>query len=391
MIRKLGLGLTSLLLVLAVSGCTTLAKWGFIEKSNLTPPAPLVNFKPELSVQRVWSVNAGYGTKKQNLKLLIADYNNTLITADVYGNVYAFDQTTGKPIWRERLGAEIMSGPSAGNGMVVVTNVKARAIALNAENGKPMWSQPIPNIALAAPAITGNQVIIKTIDGNMISLDTASGAQNWQFHHDEPTLILRGSSTPQVSSGKIVAGFADGQLVALDQSSGNMVWEVPVATPSGSTQIEQMVDIDADPYIDNGVVFVASYQGNLAAIALANGKPLWTHPISAYAGLIAGPNQVFVVDANSHVFAFSRSGGSINWEQTGLDSRNLTAPVAMDTDNAIVVGDGLGYVHWLAKSDGHFLARAYTDKTGIMSPPVVIGNTVYVITKSGMLSAYRVG
>jgi hypothetical protein len=74
------------------------------------------------------------------------------------------------------------------------------------------------------------------------------------------------------------------------------------------------------------------------------------------------------------------------------------------------VGDYDGYVHWLSREDGRFLARMrvqnpmesfprYTGESGppevttdrnILAPPVVAGNMVFAVDKRGALTAFRV-
>src|SRR5207248_3522037 len=60
------------------------------------------------------------------------------------------------------------------------------------------------------------------------------------------------------------------------------------------------------------------------------------------------------------------------------------------TDDAVVVGDFQGYVHWLDKSSGALAARVSTGKTRISTAPVVVGNTVVVVNDRGQVSAFRV-
>jgi outer membrane protein assembly factor BamB len=53
------------------------------------------------------------------------------------------------------------------------------------------------------------------------------------------------------------------------------------------------------------------------------------------------------------------------------------------------VGDYKGYVHFLSRDDGSFVARAKTDGSAITSAPVVAGDTLVVQTHDGELYAFR--
>jgi outer membrane protein assembly factor BamB len=53
----------------------------------------------------------------------------------------------------------------------------------------------------------------------------------------------------------------------------------------------------------------------------------------------------------------------------------------------VAVGDYQGYIHFLAREDGAFLARAATDGSPITSVPVVAGSNLIFQTQSGTVTA----
>jgi outer membrane protein assembly factor BamB len=54
----------------------------------------------------------------------------------------------------------------------------------------------------------------------------------------------------------------------------------------------------------------------------------------------------------------------------------------------LVVGDYEGYLHVMSKFDGHFVARTQVDDSGILVPPVVKDDRLYVLTRDGLLASY---
>jgi outer membrane protein assembly factor BamB len=82
-----------------------------------------------------------------------------------------------------------------------------------------------------------------------------------------------------------VVGFANGNLAKLTLQDGSMLWQQIITIPEGSFAIQRMVDIDADPVVFNNRVYVATYQGKIAALDLTTGKIYWTHDISSFTGL----------------------------------------------------------------------------------------------------------
>jgi outer membrane protein assembly factor BamB len=56
---------------------------------------------------------------------------------------------------------------------------------------------------------------------------------------------------------------------------------------------------------------------------------------------------------------------------------------------AIAIADYQGYVHWLDKNTGVFVARVRTSKQRVSNPPVGADNIVVVLTDGGTLAAFR--
>jgi outer membrane protein assembly factor BamB len=74
------------------------------------------------------------------------------------------------------------------------------------------------------------------------------------------------------------------------------------------------------------------------------------------------------------------------WQNTQLKSRDVSAPAIVG--GAVVVGDFQGYVHFLSRDNGAFVARV---KTGapITAQPVLAGNVLVVQNRAGKLYGFR--
>jgi len=219
----------------------------------------------------------------------------------------------------------------------------------------------------------------------LTALHRDTGKRVWHYKHESPKLILRASSSPNVADNIVVVGFADGKLDALNASTGSLIWQRSIATNNGTDDVSRMVDIDTQPLISDGIIYVASYQGNVAALSLMSGQMLWRRKLSTYSNLALEDNKLFATDVDGNVYALSADSGRTLWKQEKLRNRGLTAPVVMG--RALVVGDKEGYVHWLSLLDGHFLNRKRIDKSGILAAPRVAGNRLYVGAGGGRLTA----
>ena len=76
------------------------------------------------------------------------------------------------------------------------------------------------------------------------------------------------------------------------------------------------------------------------------------------------------------------------WKQEALAHRALTAPVPYG--EYVLLGDFEGYLHALSRIDGDIVGRVrVNEESGILSPPLVVDDIVYVFDNGGTLTAYR--
>jgi len=372
--------ITLLFLVLALTACSS-------DKNSGPPISPLVKFTPSLSVNQLWDTHPGDGTDNNFVNLTPATAGNAIYTASYDGKVYATNEKSGDNIWEAETNKKIASGPAVGNNVVVVTTTDGYALAFNSQTGKKRWQANLGNEAIATPKISHNTVFIKTIDGRLLALNSQTGLKRWDYASQAPSLILRGGSQPEVAGNYVIAGFENGKVVALNIKNGNVAWSKTIFNPQGSTPLQRMVDIVANPVVSNDIVYVVTYQGRLAALNLQSGQLLWQHNMSSYSGMAIGKQWLFVSDAQGYVWAFDKQTGRVAWRQTQLAGRNLSAPAVVD--NAVVVGDAEGYLHWMSQSNGNFVARTLANKSGIAAAPIAKNGDLFAVANNGEILAYK--
>jgi len=383
-----GVRLAVVALSLSLGGCAWISNWYKGGADNTEPPAELVSFSPTLDVRTLWSTQVGVGSDGQLVKLVPAVAEGRVFAADRRGRVVAVDAASGKRLWEADTEAPISAGPGIGEGLVLVGTSEGEILALNQENGAIAWRAPVSSEVLAVPQAAAGIVVVATMDGKVTGLDAATGARRWIHDRSVPLLTLRGASTPLLTRSQVISGFASGKLAALDLQDGRLQWEATVAVPRGRSEVERLADISADPVLVGGVVFVVSFQGRIAAVAADSGRIGWARDFSSYTGLAADWDQVYVVDDQSQVWALDTRNGASVWRQDKLRARGVTAPAV--SGPAVVVGDFEGYLHWLGRDDGEFMARVRVDDNGVVMPPVVAEDVIYVLGKGGSLKALKI-
>ena len=369
---------------------------------NAEPPNPLVEFRQLVSVIELWKKNNGVGTDEQYLKLAPVIVNQRLYVADSAGNVGAMDAINGKRLWQKKISASesvdgksgwfrggdihITGGPGYGENTLMIGSQEGEVISLSAENGSELWRTRVSSEILSPPQRAADVAIVRTIDGKVFGIDANKGRRLWIYDRTVPPLTLRGTSTPAIDNGIVVAGFDGGKMAALDVRTGKLLWETSIAAARGRSELERMVDIDSEPIIVDGVVYIATFQGHVAAVQLETGRILWSNDLSSYAGFSVDEQSIYVTDEDSHVWALDRINGTILWEQENLHARAVTAPGAVG--DQIVVGDLEGYLHWINKKTGEFSARLRLCRKPVIAKPIVVGKIVYAYCSDGRLAAY---
>jgi outer membrane protein assembly factor BamB len=352
-------------------------------------PAELVDIQPTVPVQRVWSTSIGGGGEKLRLALALAEQDGTVFAASRNGRVRAIDVTSGRTRWQSDTKLELSSGPGAGDGLVVVGTNGGRLVALDAASGQQRWTAQMTGEVLATPLVADGRVVVRTVDGRLRALAVSDGSEAWVVEDQVPRLSLRGTSPPVRVADTVVGGFDSGRVMAVSLASGETLWQAQVSTPRGRSELERLADVDAAVRVSGGDVYAVGYQGRIAMMALDTGQVWWARDLSSYRGLDLDGDQIYVSTSQGDVLAMRRRDGSVIWQQEGLKHRGLSTPAVIGS--TVVVGDFEGYLHWLDRDSGRFVARERPGRTRISAAPLVVGDRIIVIDDGGSITAYRSG
>ncbi len=350
-------------------------------------PAPLADFKSEADVRELWTANVGSLSGKFDARLVPVLDDNKIYVTNAEGKVQVLAADTGRTLWATATDVAVTGGTAVGEGLVVIGTRKGDVIALDAADGKPRWVGKVSSEVQAPAAIQKGVVVVQSVDGRVTGLSATDGKRLWIFDRSEPALSLRGTSAPVVAAEFVLAGFANGYVVALQLSDGKLLWEQAVALPHGRNEVERLIDVDAPPLLWGDMLFAVAYQGRVIAVDMRSGSVAWSHDVSSYTGLDADRGAVVISDEKGHVVALDQKSGASSWRQDQLHGRRLSAPVLYG--KTVMVGDWDGYLHWLARDDGHFVARYRLDSTPVQVRGISDSGTLYVAARSGRLAALQ--
>lgn len=379
--------LVILVLCTLLQGCSTVDDY-MLGKDNTPQPKELENIKPKVKLSQNWTVPVGKSHKtNEYLKLKPVVRGDIIYTADASGLIQAVRSKDGNIQWTKQLNSGIISGPTVADGFLAVGTNDSTVALLNQSTGIEMWQAKVSGEVLSQPVISHQKVIAKTIDGKVYAFDTTKGNQVWMFDHGAPNLVLKASSSPIIVGNLVLIGYSDGKMDALELQTGHQVWQRSIAYSNGASDVERLVDIDADPIVDGQVAYIASYQGYIGALSLTDGQFIWKKPGSVYKNMISSSKTLYLTDSDDVLWSLDKRTGHVNWKQNALNARGLTEPVLVG--NHLVVGDKTGLVHILATQTGELLGRSQLNGAVSISPSVAQKN-VYVLTDNGMLNQLAV-
>lgn len=347
--------------------------------------APSVDIADEgPRVSSVWRARIG-GVDKANDRLEPVLDGDTLFVASSRGAVQAVDAQTGRVRWSSSVEPIISGGVGVGEGLVAVGTRDGQLMVFSAESGELQWTARVGSEVLAPPRIDQGVVATRTGDGAVFVFDADSGDRRWLYSRSVPTLSVRGHSAPVFVRNGLVAAFDNGRISALDLESGSRAWEATVSAPEGRTDLDRMVDIDADPVVDGGAIYVGSYQGRLVRMRLSSGEVDWARPISLLGGIAIDESQLYATDEQGRLWALDRSNGATMWRLDALEGLELSAPIRHG--DYLLVGGSDGNVYWVEPNTGRIVARRTIGSARIAAQAVVQDTIAYILDLKGRLQA----
>jgi len=368
-----------LTLALVLAGCSTLDSINpFASKGSKM--AELQPIAATAEARLVWRESVG---KSDLYSFTPAVVGSSVYAASKNGTVVRIDD--GKLVWKIRVDQELSGGVGADGSIVVVGSPKGDVLAFSVADGKPLWTAKASSEILAPPAVGEGIVVVRGGDNRLTAYDTTDGKRKWTYQRPTPTLSLRATASPVIEGKYVFAGFPGGKLIAVSTANGASLWEGTVAVPKGSSELDRVADIVSVPVISGRTICAVAFQGRVACFDLGNGNLVWARDMSSAVGLAIDARYLYVTDDKGAVYALDMASGASLWKQDKLFMRRVTAP--LPRRDLIAIADAEGFVHFLNREDGSFVARLATDGSPVVAPLQALGSDLLVQTSKGGIFA----
>jgi outer membrane protein assembly factor BamB len=254
-----------------------------------------------------WTAPSGVGFYASPVvadgRVLVATYSQN---PSAPCGIYAFNQTTGSPLWGRTLDSPIKSSPAVEDGRVCVATTAASGTqpatlyALAESSGAILWSYSFGSSnVISSPAVGAGLVVIGCMGGGggggagagLYAFPESGSTPRWEYPTTSPV-----SSSPAVDEKRgIIVGCSEGPgssgaVFALTMT-GTPIWVSPLSPP-------ESVKMSSPAISGNGLVYVGTMDGkvlclnetNMGAIiwSYTTASPVWSSPAVSEGHLLVG-------------------------------------------------------------------------------------------------------
>jgi outer membrane protein assembly factor BamB len=315
--------------------------------------------------------------------------------------VSALDAGTGNRLWQIDFKPDDERGNSFGGGVafwndrLYVATGYAQVFALEPEDGRVIWKIAVGAPVRSGPTVSDGRIFVVTVDNELVVVAAEDGRRLWNHNAIPETASLLGSASPAVEGEVVVAAYSSGELYALTVENGRPLWSDNFSNTRSINAVSSLADIRGRPVLDRGRVFAASHSGRMAAIDLRSGDRAWEQEFgSTHSPWIAG-DYLYVLSNDNALVCLTRNDGKIRWVQQLPSFQNerkkkdrmIWAGPVLGSDRLIVLsstGDAIS----ISPYTGEPLGREEMSAGGYTAP-VIADNSLYVLTDDANLAAYR--
>lgn len=350
----------------------------------------------------VWRIDFGAGSISDQPVLsgpVVA--GGLLFTMDRNYEVRAFNAETGEAVWSQQLDVpeedtdSFGGGLAVSEGVLVATTGFAHIFALEAATGAPVWQQAMSGPIRAGAAIDRGRVVAISIDNQTVALSLDDGREVWRHAGFVEIAGLVGAASPAISANIVVAPYSSGEIFALRLSNGQPIWSDSLVALRRASTLSAIADIRARPVIDKGLVYALGHAGRMMALDLNGGGRAWDRRIGGVESPWIAGDFLFLLTTDQQILCVSRLDGRVRWA-THLpafqDAEELTDPIFWTgpvlAGDRLLIGSDTGELLSVSPYTGDPLGRIEIG-AAIRVPPIVANGTIYVQTEDGEIIAFR--
>jgi outer membrane protein assembly factor BamB len=206
--------------------------------------------------------------------------------------------------------------------------------------------------------------------------------------------LLVGAS-PAVDNGVVIMPYTSGEVTALRVDTGVPLWSDSIVAARRTDASANMADIGARPVIDGNRVYVVGHSGLLVALDMRSGDRAWEVEMAGLSQPWIAGQFLYIITADAELVALDSTNGRILWvrqlapwedmeDQTG---HIIWSGPTLASDRLIITGSN-GVLLSVSPYDGSVLGSIELSG-GVTLPPAVANKTLYFLTDDADIVAFR--
>ncbi|QJC35535.1 PQQ-binding-like beta-propeller repeat protein [Enterobacteriaceae endosymbiont of Donacia sparganii] len=352
----------------------------------------------KVQLQLIWT--NGIGKNNISFTKLNPFYNkNFLYIANKNGFIYCINIKTGKIIWNINLINKfchfsfckyeyLTTGPVVSGNYLYVGNKQGKIFAINIKKKSIIWTKNVFTEILSSLIIRKNVLLIHSMDNILQGLDKNNGKIIWTVSLGHSNgFSIQGVSTPVLFFDNVLTGSDNGIISFRIVTNGSLVWEQNLLRFNNKENFININDIDTQPVIHNGIVYVSSYNGIFMALDLSTGNIIWEKIYFTHKNFIIHKNIIYLIDLQNRIFALNTDNGNLIWIQDKFKNNKINN--LFFYKNKIFFTDNKGFFYWIDPKKGIFIGKKKIDKYKINSI-LVIKNQLIIQTIYNKIYLFKI-
>ncbi|MEO5970039.1 MAG: PQQ-binding-like beta-propeller repeat protein [Bdellovibrionia bacterium] len=310
-------------------------------------------------------------------------FENTLIFGNRSIGLVSLYPTLNQQRWVLPIHGGVVSELTVNKGAIYFGGGDGFLYSVNVDNGRVNWRYDLRNPIVSRPTVSGGRVFVNASDDTIYAFDAGTGKWLWHYRrHSSPSATIYGASAPLVDNNEVLAGLSDGFLVALSLEEGQLKWEKKLHTGNKFT------NVNAHPVLENGIIYLPSYDGSIYALKRQGGNVLWRFDAGGSKDAIVDDQHLYLPSSDGSIYSLQKNNGKVLWKFE-LDG-GVPTQIAM-TDKYLIVGSTYQYLYVLDKATGKGLYRFNVGVgSGFSGSPAFdpTSQRVYILSGAGNLYSF---
>ena len=347
--------------------------------------------------QLQWANRMKYGSSK-SLRMAAPALvkNGKVFCLDAGGLVYAFDAKNGNLIWSKTTtlkgkDGQIGGALACGEGKLIVTSSFAEAFAFDENTGKMLWRIKLPTCCKGdGITISDGNAYMLCDNSSLQVIDVNNGNLLW-FHNGmmmDTTYV--GSSNVCVKGGIVYLSYPSGEVFALLRN-GSVLWNAMLSRFSFINADESLSHPRACSVIKDNLIYFTSANRQITAFDTRSGIVVWKKNHGGLETPLVSGNSIFILNSSSDLVCLNKDSGRIRWSRKLelKDDTNCEWFGPIQIGNELLMTSSSGSLLTVSAIDGSIKPYRVDIEQKIISRPIISDNMMYLITEDGSVLAYK--